>query len=103
MELMRLRAFDEAARRALLARQRLQKLLAAAEGKSAVLEGLLKEYFSEQVLVFTENNAVAYEISRRHLVPVITHETGAAERKHILVACVVREYKVIVTSRDLNE
>ncbi len=103
MELMRLSAFDAAARRALLARQRLQKLLAAAEGKFAVLEGLLKEHFCEQVLVFTENNAVAYEISRRHLVPVITHETGAAERKHILEAFGAREYKVIVTSRVLNE
>jgi superfamily II DNA or RNA helicase len=103
MELMRLSAFDQAARRALLARQRVQRLLAAAEGKFTVLEGLLKEYFSEQVLIFTENNAVAYEISRRHLVPVITHETGAAERKHILDAFSAREYKVIVTSRVLNE
>lgn len=103
LELMRLSAFDSAARRALLARQRLQRLLASAEGKFTVLEGLLKEYFSEQVLIFTENNAVAYEISRRHLVPVITHETGAAERKHILEAFGAREYKVIVTSRVLNE
>jgi superfamily II DNA or RNA helicase len=57
----------------------------------------------ERVLIFTENNAVAYEISRRHLIPVITHETKAAERKSILEKFNAGEYQAIVTSRVLNE
>jgi superfamily II DNA or RNA helicase len=103
MELMRLSAFDPEARRALLARQRLQSLLAGAEGKLRVLDNLLREYFHEQALVFTENNAVAYDIARRHLIPVITHETKSAERKHILDGFQAGLYRAIVTSRVLNE
>ncbi len=103
MELMRLSAFDAEARRALLARQRLLRLLAGAEGKFALLDRLLREYSHEQTLIFTENNAVAYAIARRRLIPVITHATSAAERKHILEAYQLGEYRAIVTSRVLNE
>jgi superfamily II DNA or RNA helicase len=103
MELMRLSAFNREARRALLARQRIMRLLARAEGKFKVMDDLLREHFGIQALVFTDNNAVAYEIARLHLVPVITHETSAAERKHILDGFQARRYKAIVTSRVLNE
>jgi superfamily II DNA or RNA helicase len=103
MELMRLSAFDTEARRALLARQRMIDLLAGAEGKLKVLDNLLREYFHEQTLVFTETNAAAYAIACRHLIPVITHETKAAERKHILDAFQSGDYRAIVTSRVLNE
>lgn len=103
MELMRLSAFDPDARRALLARQRMIDLLAGAEGKLKVLDNLLREYFHEQTLVFTETNAAAYAIARRHLIPVITHETKAAERKHVLDGFQSGQYHAIVTSRVLNE
>jgi superfamily II DNA or RNA helicase len=103
MELMRLSAFDVQARRALLARQRLLRLLASAERKMEALENLLREYYHERVLIFTENNAVAYQISRQHLIPVITHETKAKERKHILDSFHAGTYRAIVTSRVLNE
>jgi superfamily II DNA or RNA helicase len=103
MELMRLSAIDPQARRAMLARQRLQRLLAQAEGKYSVLNALLYEYATEQILVFTEHNMMAYDIARRHLVPVITHETNAAERKQILDGFQEKRYRVIVTSRVLNE
>jgi superfamily II DNA or RNA helicase len=100
---MRLSAFDTEARRALLARQRMQRLLAHAEGKFTLLEHLLQEHVTERILVFTEHNAAAYEIAKRYLVPVITHETPAAERKQILDGFQSGLYRVIVTSRVLNE
>lgn len=103
MELMRLSAFDGEARRALLARQRLLKLLASAEGKFTMLDQLLHEYYHEQVLIFTENNTVAYQIARQHLIPVITHETKAAERKFILDGFQAGHFRAIVTSKVLNE
>ena len=103
IELMRLSAFDPDARRAFLARGRIIKLLASAEGKLDMLDQLLREYVHEQVLIFTENNAVAHTISRRHLIPVITHETKAEERKFILDAFQGGAYQAIVTSRVLNE
>jgi superfamily II DNA or RNA helicase len=103
MELMRLSATDPQARRALLARQRLLQLLGCCEGKFTVLDALLREYATERVLVFTEHNAVVYDIAHRHLIPAITHETSAAERKHILDGFQTGHYRVIVTSKVLNE
>jgi superfamily II DNA or RNA helicase len=103
LEMMRLSAFDVEARRALLARQRLQRLLAASERKLALLEKLLREYAHEQVLVFTESNSVVYQIARRYLIPALTHETKAAERKHILEGFQSGLYRAIATSRVLNE
>src|SRR5579859_112623 len=103
MELMRLSALDPQARRAMLARQRLVRMLGGCEGKLAALEGLLHEYGDQQILIFTEQNAVVYDIARRYLVPAITHETHAAERKQILEGFQARRYRAIVTSRVLNE
>ena len=103
MELMRLSAIDPQARRALLARQRLLQLLGSCEGKFTALAALLREYATERVLVFTEHNAMVFDIACRHLVPAITHETSAAERKHILDGFQEGRYRVIVTSKVLNE
>jgi len=103
LELMRLSAFDAEARRALLARQRIARLLAAATGKLEALARLLREHVGEQILIFTENNDVVYQIARRHLIPALTHETKAAERKQILDAFCVGEYRAVVTSKVLNE
>jgi superfamily II DNA or RNA helicase len=102
-ELMRLSTFDPHARRAWLARRQILNLLDSCQGKFAALEALLHEHAGERILVFTESNAVAYTIARQYLVPVISHETGVAERKHILDAFQAGDYSVIVTSRVLNE
>ncbi|MCC7449034.1 MAG: DEAD/DEAH box helicase [Anaerolineae bacterium] len=103
MELNRLSAFDPAARRALLARRRLLDLLASAEGKFHVLEALLREYLNEQTLIFAENKRVAYAIARRYLVPIITAETKAAERKLVLDRFQNGTYRALVTCEVLNE
>lgn len=103
LELMRQSAFDEEARRALLARQRIGRLLAGAEGKLAALARLLREHVGERVLIFTENNAVVYRIAQRHLIPALTHETKAAERKQILELFQSGAYPALVTSKVLNE
>jgi superfamily II DNA or RNA helicase len=102
-ELMRLSAFDPQARRALLARQRALKIVDGCQAKLAALEALLHEHAGERILVFTESNAVAYSIAQEYLIPVITHETGVSERKHILDAFQTGAYHVIVTSKVLNE
>ncbi len=102
-ELMRLSAFDEEARCALIARQRVQRLLAGAEGKFATLDQLLHEHVHERVLIFTESNEIVYRISNRYLIPALTHETKAAERKEILESFQSGRYQAIVTSKVLNE
>ena len=103
MELMRLSAFDQDARRALLARNRILAMLAGAENKLLVLDKLLREYAHESVLIFNENNDVVYRLSERYLIPALTHLTKAAERKHILESFQAGEYHAIATSKVLNE
>ncbi len=103
LELMRLSAFDQEARRALLARQTLLRILGSCEEKLAALDNLLHEFADQRILVFTESNEVAYRISCEYLVPCITHETSAAERKHILDAFQAGTYRIITTSKVLNE
>lgn len=103
LELMRLSAFDPQARRALLARQELLRILGTCREKLALLDQLLHEFAHQRVLIFTESNEVAYHVSCEYLVPCITHETGAAERKHILDGFQAGLYRVIVTSKVLNE
>jgi superfamily II DNA or RNA helicase len=102
-ELMRLSSKDSGARRAWLARRQLLSLLESCQGKFTALDALLREHNGERILIFTESNAVAYHIARQHLVPVISHETGVAERKHILDGFQAGSYSVIVTSKVLNE
>ena len=103
MELMRLSAYDRDARAALLARHRILRLLAGCEGKLAVASRLLREHVTDQILIFTESNATVYDLSRRHLIPALTHETKAAERKRVLEAYRAGDYRVLVTSKVLNE
>jgi superfamily II DNA or RNA helicase len=54
-------------------------------------------------LIFAESNDVVYRVSAAYLVPAITHETKAAERKRVLEAFQSGEYRAIVTSKVLNE
>lgn len=102
-ELLRLSTRESSARRAWLARQQLLNLLDSCQGKLTILEALLREHAGERILVFTASNAVAYTIARQYLIPVISHETGVAERKQILDAFQAGRYSVIVTSKVLNE
>ena len=102
-ELMRLSSLDEAARHAMLAHQRLSRLLASAANKLDALDRLLQEHAHEHILIFTESNEVVYHLSRRHLIPALTHETKAAERKEILERFQAGDYPALVTSKVLNE
>ncbi|HVU70492.1 MAG TPA: DEAD/DEAH box helicase family protein [Ktedonobacteraceae bacterium] len=102
-ELQRLSARDEGARAALLARQRVSRLLAGCQGKFQAVNDLLYEHMHEQVVIFTESNYVAYAIAHRFFLPAITHLSTALERKEILDGFQAGRYKAVVTSRVLDE
>ena len=55
------------------------------------------------MIVFTHTNDCAYEVSRRFLVPVITHQTKPKERRAVLRGLEDGATPVVVTSRVLNE
>ncbi|HKO90683.1 MAG TPA: DEAD/DEAH box helicase family protein [Polyangiaceae bacterium] len=92
-----------AGRRAMAAYRRQRELAVAAPAKLDYLELLIESHGSDLMLVFTQDNATAYEISRRFLVPVITHQTKVSERSEILERFAARKYGVVVTSKVLNE
>ena len=102
-EYTRRSAFDADARRAKVAERRLRRLIANAQNKLSALDDLLKQHAAERMLIFTEHNELVYHISRRHLIPAITHQTTAKERKALLDGFRAGQYRAIVTSRVLNE
>jgi superfamily II DNA or RNA helicase len=90
-------------RAAFNAYQEQRRLALAAPAKLHLLEKLLHKHRADRVLIFTYDNATVYQIARQHLVPAITHQTKAKERKQILDRFHSGEYSIVVTSRVLNE
>jgi len=52
-----------------------ERLAVAAPAKLELLSDLLHRHSGDRVIVFTYDNATAYQIARRFLVPAITHQT----------------------------
>jgi superfamily II DNA or RNA helicase len=96
-------AQSAAGQRAMRAYRRQRELALASSAKLEYLEHLLSEHRRQRALVFTQDNATAYAVSRRFLIPVITHQTKVKERSEILEKFRAGEYSAIATSKVLNE
>lgn len=94
---------SDAGRRAFAAYRRQRSLALAAPGKIALLSRLLHTHRRDRTIVFTEDNATVYAISRRFLLPAITHQTKVKERSQILSAFNEGKLLAVVTSKVLNE
>jgi superfamily II DNA or RNA helicase len=90
-------------RKAFQAYRRQKELAMGATGKLRVLEGLMHQHRQERMLIFTQDNATAYAIARRFLVPIITHHTKPKERSAILAGLRQGRFGAVVTSKVLNE
>lgn len=101
-KLIMLSAFDHEAREAILARNRALKIALNSEAKMRFLAEKLRES-GEKMLIFTLHNSLVYAISRRFLIPAITHKTPEDERRLILSKFRGGEYRAIVTSQVLDE
>ena len=102
-EFIRRSTFSENGRRAMAA-YRLQKEIAFANvAKLDYVEHLLNQHAADRSILFTQDNATAYNISRRFLVPAITHQTKILERSEILGGLASGKYRAVVTSKVLNE
>ena len=75
----------------------------SASGKFSLCAQLLSRHREQRMLIFTNDNATAYEISRRFLLPLITHQTRVAERRDILARLKDNRWPAVVTSKVLNE
>lgn len=80
-----------------------RRILQGSQAKLAVLEQLLRRHVNGRCIVFTNDNETVYAISRRFLLPAITHQTGLKERQATLAAFSSGALPAIVTSRVLNE
>lgn len=92
-----------AGQQAMAAYQRQRHLALAAPAKMDTVLQLLYRHQKDRTLIFTQDNATAYEVSRRFLLPVITHQTKMRERSHILQGFRQGIYRAVVTSKVLNE
>jgi superfamily II DNA or RNA helicase len=89
--------------RAMAAYRRQREIAFAAPAKLDYVELLLERHRDDRVLLFTDDNATAYAVSRRFLVPAITHQTKVRERSEILARLADGRYGAVVTSKVLNE
>ena len=90
-------------RRAMAAYLRQRALAFAPRAKLDYLGHLLHTHRGDRAILFTQDNATAYGIARRFLVPVITHQTKVRERSAILAGLAEGTYRAVATSKVLNE
>ncbi len=90
-------------RRAMKAFQEARRIALSAPSKLRNLEGLLRRHSEDRTIIFTNDNNTVYRISRRFLLPALTHQTDGKERKEMLKRFNEGLYPCIVTSRVLNE
>ncbi|ELY94155.1 type III restriction protein res subunit [Natrialba hulunbeirensis JCM 10989] len=102
-ELVKRSGNDPAAREALLARQRAREIARGSEAKLDALQDILDRHREDRIIVFTASNDLAYDVSERFLIPTITHQTGAAERRALLESFRDGTYTRIATSNVLDE
>jgi superfamily II DNA or RNA helicase len=116
-ELVKRSGTDPRAREALLAKQRAREVMMNADRKVERLAEILdrhrggasgterrrSRHDGDRVIVFTAHTDLVYRLSERFLLPAITHETGASERREILERFRDGTYTRIVTANVLDE
>nr|WP_241897962.1 DEAD/DEAH box helicase [Halorubrum sp. C191] len=102
-EFLKRTSYDPQGRRALIAKQRAERIARTATKKLDTLDNLLKRHHDDRVIVFTANNDFAYDISREFVLPCITHQTDTDERTEILERFRTGEYSMLATSQVLDE
>ncbi|NRB39229.1 MAG: DEAD/DEAH box helicase [Pseudomonadales bacterium] len=90
-------------RQVLQAYRKQKDIAASSSAKFDKIWQLIQQHSGERIIIFTALNKLAYAIGERFLLPVITHNTKAAERKAYLDNFRQGQYTVLVTSKVLNE
>ena len=90
-------------RRAMRAHRDARRIAHATPGKLRALGMIFANHAGNKTVIFTEDNATAYEVSQRFLVPCLTHQTPIKERQAFLDGFKTGLYTAIVTSNVLNE
>jgi superfamily II DNA or RNA helicase len=102
-ELVKRSGTDPEAREALLAKQEARELMMNSDAKVDALERILDRHRGDRVIVFTAHTDLVYRLSERFLLPAVTGETGASERRAILDRFRAGTYGRVVTANVLDE
>jgi superfamily II DNA or RNA helicase len=94
---------SEEGQRAFRAYRRQKEIAFTAPAKLDYVERLLHQHRNDRAIIFTQDNATVYLVSRRFLVPAITHQTKVRERSEILARLAAGQYAALATSKVLNE
>ncbi len=100
---LRRTAQSKAGREAFKAYWESRRIAHGTERKLEVLGQILREEQGRPTIVFTNDNATAYRISRDFLLPCISHQTDVKERRFLLEGFEQGLFPALVTSRVLNE
>lgn len=103
LELVKRSGTDPRAREALLEKQRARDIVMQSEAKVDALESILDRHREDRVIVFTAHTDLVYRLAERFLLPPITHETSAPERRDVLRRFRAGEYSRVVTANVLDE
>ncbi len=90
-------------RRAMRAHREARRIAHATPAKLRTLGMILAHHPGAKTVIFTEDNATAYEVSQRFLLPCLSHQTVIKERQEILDRFKSGIYLAIVASNVLNE
>ena len=80
-----------------------KRIARSSRAKLRQLWDLLKIHRHDRTIIFTADNATAYQIGNLFCLPVITHHTKSTERCQFLQKFKDGEYNILVTSKVLNE
>jgi superfamily II DNA or RNA helicase len=102
-ELVKRSGTDPRAREALLAKQRAREVMQNSDAKVEELARILERHRDDRVIVFCAHNDTVYRVAERFLIPAITHQTGATERREILRRFREGTYSRVVSANVLDE
>lgn len=80
-----------------------KKIAQRAENKLHALWDILVRHSADKIIIFTDDNKLAYDIGVKFFLAVITYQTKDKDRRRYLEAFRSGELSVVVTSRVLNE
>jgi len=102
-ELVKRSGNDDRPRGRSLAKQDAREIMMNARRKIDRLESILDRHRDDRVIVFTAHTDLVYRLSERFLLPAITAETGAKERREILERFREGTYGRVVAANVLDE
>lgn len=103
MDFISIASRSRAGKRAMQAYRKQKVLAQASSNKILEIWKIIMEHPGQRIIIFTNENDMAYKIGHHFVLPVLTHKTKVKERKMMLDLFRKGEIKILVTSKVLNE